>query len=167
MVIGGIAASLIGRPRATRDIDVVVWIDSGEWDSFLKSGENHGFYPRLKNALDFAKENRVLLLCHRPSGIDVDISFGALPFEKEAIRRSVKKRIKGFDLALPTPEDLVIMKAVAHRQKDLVDIDSILDVNSNLDRSRVRRWVKEFAKALEMPELVEDLEKIIRAHKKR
>jgi len=163
MVIGGIAASLLGRPRATRDIDVVVWIAPDRWKSFLKAGRDHGFFPRLRKVLDFAKENRVLLLRHRPSGIDIDISLGALPFEEEAIRRAVKKRIKGVRVSLPTPEDLIIMKAVAHRPRDVADIESILDANPDLDTKRIRRWVKEFAGALEMPELLDDLEKIIRS----
>ncbi len=163
MVIGGVAASLIGRPRATRDIDVVVWIELGRWKSFLKAGRDHRFFPRLRNVLNFAKKNRVLLLRHRPSGIDIDISLGSLPFEEEAIRRAVKKRIKGVRVNLPTPEDLIIMKAVAHRPRDIADIESILDANPGLDMRSIRRWVKEFARALEMPELFDDLEKIIRS----
>jgi hypothetical protein len=162
VVVGGIAASLLGRPRATRDIDVIVWIDPEKWKTFLKSGQNHGIFPRLRDALNFARENRVLLLRHRPSGIDVDISLGALLFEEEAVRRALKKRIRGVLINLSTPEDLIIMKAVAHRPRDIADIESVLDANPTLDLRRVRHWVREFASALEMPELLQDLEKILR-----
>lgn len=165
MVIGGIAASLLGRPRATRDIDVVVWINLEACKSFLETSEEYGFSPRIKKVLDFVKKNRVLLMRHRPSGIDVDISLGSLLFEEEAIQRAVEKRIKGVRVSLPTPEDLIIMKAVAHRPRDLADIESILDANPGLDLKRVRLWVKEFGRVLEMPELLEDVEKIIRAIK--
>jgi hypothetical protein len=56
-----------------------------------------------------------------------------------------------------TPEDLIVFKAVAHRSKDLLDIEGIIRSHPNLDRERVERWVREFAAALEMPELWEDI----------
>lgn len=58
---------------------------------------------------------------------------------------------------LPTPEDLIIQKAVAHRPKDLLDIQAIIERHPELDRERIRYWVCEFAKLLEMPELWEDI----------
>lgn len=167
MVIGGVAVSLLGRPRATRDIDAVVWLESERWKGFLEASEEHGFVPRVKNVLEFARQNRVLLMHHRPSRIDIDISFGALPFEKEAIQRAVEKRIRGVPIVLPTPEDLTIMKAVAHRPRDLADIEAILDAHPDLNLKRVRRWLREFATALEMPELLDDIERLVRRHRKK
>jgi hypothetical protein len=52
----------------------------------------------------------------------------------------------------PLPENLIIMKAVAHRPQDLADIEAILVANLKLNLRRVRHWVREFAAALEMPE---------------
>jgi len=80
-----------------------------------------------------------------------------LPFEEEAVARGAVHRIGDVELRLPTPEDLIIFKAVAHRPKDLLDIEGILRSHSDLDRTRVERWVREFAAALEMPELWEDI----------
>ena len=54
---------------------------------------------------------------------------------------------------LPTPEDLIIMKAVAHRPKDWLDIQGIIQSHPDLDRRRIREWVTQFAELLEMPEL--------------
>jgi hypothetical protein len=62
---------------------------------------------------------------------------------------------------LPSPEDLIIFKAVAHRPKDLVDIQAIVENYSNLDRDRIRMWVKEFAEVLDMPELWDDIDELI------
>ena len=66
-------------------------------------------------------------------------------------------RIGDLELRLPTPEDLIILKAVAHRGKDLLDIQGILKSQPDLDRTRIERWVRDFATALEMPELWEDI----------
>jgi hypothetical protein len=107
------------------------------------------------------------LVRHKPSGIDVDITFGSLPFEKKAIRQVVWVNVKGIRLPLPTPEDLIIMKAIAHRTRDLADIESILDTHSKLNLQRIRRWVGEFSTAINMPEILDDLERILARRRKK
>ena len=47
------------------------------------------------------------------------------------------------------------MKAVAHRPKDLLDIQAIIESNPGIDKSRIQKWVKEFSQVLESPELWE------------
>jgi hypothetical protein len=39
----------------------------------------------------------------------------------------------------------------------LLDIREIIESHPDLDRERVRHWVREFAQALEMPELWDDI----------
>ena len=38
VVIGGLAASLLGRPRLTRDMDMLVLVDQGQWAEFMAAG---------------------------------------------------------------------------------------------------------------------------------
>ena len=59
---------------------------------------------------------------------------------------------------LPSPEDLIIMKAVAHRPKDLIDIQTVIDSHPDLDIDRIRHWVTSFADVLETPSLWTDIE---------
>jgi hypothetical protein len=103
----------------------------------------------------------MLLLRHTPSGVDIDISVGSLLFEEEALARGQHRKVGGVLLLLPTPEDLIIMKAVAHRDRDLSDIEGVLDTNPKLDKKRIRHWVGAFAESLEMPELLDDLERLL------
>jgi hypothetical protein len=86
--VGGLAVSLLGRPRATQDVDVVVWLGERSWESFVRAGEGYGFEGRIGDVLEFAKRSRVILLRHVASGISVDVSCGALPFELELIGRA-------------------------------------------------------------------------------
>jgi hypothetical protein len=160
-LIGGVAVSLTVQPRYTNDVDAVIWVDRAQWESLVGAGAAHGFHPRISNLIEFAERSRVLLLTHTPTAINVDISFGALPFEKETIDRAQSFPLRGTLLRVSTPEDLVIMKAVAHRPKDALDIGSIVSVAPNLDRQRIRRWVKDFADILEAPELLADLNRIL------
>lgn len=161
-IVGGVAASLWGRPRMTRDVDAVVLADAIGWKELLESGAGFGFVPRIEDPLEFAHRTRVLLLRHDPDGIDVDISLGALPFESEMIDRRRIVTIAAVDIPVVTPEDLIIMKSLARRPRDLGDIESVLDANPNMDIDRIRRWLRDFSSVLEMPEIHEAFEQLMR-----
>jgi hypothetical protein len=144
----------------TRDIDLVVWLPEARWDSFLRASGARGLEGRIRDALAFARRSKVLLLRHRPTGIDVDVSLGSLSYMKEVIDRGVWRALGDLSLPLPRSEDLVVLKAVAHRPRDTADIEAILEAQPDLDREHARRWVGEFARALQAPEILSDLEAI-------
>lgn len=166
VIIGGVAASLLSRPRLTRDVDAMVVLDEEKWVEFLAAGEGLGFVPRLADPLGFARKARVLLVRHEASGVDVDVAFGALPFEEEALARAAWVEVSGILVPLPTVEDLIIMKAVAHRPRDLSDVESLLDAHPKLDTARILEWVREFSIALEKPDILRDLECLLSRHLK-
>src|SRR5262249_36136819 len=153
-IIGGAAIGFLAQPRATQDVDAVTWLDLSETAGFIKSGARYGFLPRISDPIEFALKSRVLLLQHNQTKIDVDISLGALPFEQEMIERAIEFTTPELTAQVATPEDLIITKAVAHRKRDLLDIDNLVSVYPNLDLSRIRHWVGQFASVLEAPELL-------------
>lgn len=53
------------------------------------------------------------------------------------------------------------MKAVAGRPKDLQDMEALLVGNPGVDLEFVRQWVREFAAAMSMPDMLEQLERAI------
>lgn len=161
VIIGGVAASLLGRPRVTRDVDAVIILEERLWEDFLKSGISFGFVPRRTDTIPFARKNRILLVHHKPSGIDADISLGALSFEKEMIAHGTSIVLNGVKIPLPRPEDLLVMKTIARRPRDIADIESILDANKTLNLRIVRRWIRAFSASLEMPEILEEFENIV------
>ena len=128
----------------------------------MPAGAAHGFVPRISDAAAFARTQRVLLLQHQPTGVTIDLSCGVLPFEDEVIARARTLTVGSLQLKVATPEDLIIMKAIARRPRDIADIEALLNIDSNLDLARVRYWVRQFAEALEMPELLDNLERILR-----
>jgi predicted nucleotidyltransferase len=155
VIIGGIAASLLGEPRFTADVDVVILLSVEDLPVLVDAAEKQGLVPRIADAEIFARKNRVLLLRHQASGINIDISLGILPFEMEMVARSQSLQVGGLNLRLPTPEDLIILKAIAHRPQDLIDIQAIVASNPDFDRERVQFWVEQFGAALELPDLWE------------
>lgn len=167
MVVGGIAASLLGRPRATRDIDALAVVPDDQWTELVGSAKAHGILPRIANPIEFAHRTRVLLLRHTESGIDIDIILSGLPFEADAVSRATVHDLGGVRVRLPQVEDLLIMKAVAHRPQDLRDIEGLLDVFPAADVESVRRWIRDFAAAAELPDLPEEFERLLAQRKAR
>jgi hypothetical protein len=161
LIIGGIAVSAHGTPRTTRDIDSVVFIDEDGLNAFIESGRPFGFVPRIPNLPDFARSTRVLLFVHEAAGIPIDLSLGALPFELESLARGVSRSIGDVEVRVPSIEDLIIMKAIASRPIDLADIDGLLNMHPNLDRRRIREWVRDFADVLESTEILDNLDRLL------
>lgn len=161
VIIGGIAASLLGRPRLTRDIDAMVDVPETDWQTILNATADYEITPRVERPLEFARNTRVLLLRHAPSQIDIDIVLAALPFEREAVASGQLMMLDQIEVHLPRIEDLMIMKAIAHRPRDLLDLEGLLSAHPAADIGRVRRCVREFATAATMPALVDDLEAVI------
>ena len=162
LIIGGIAASILGRPRLTRDVDVLILLEEKRWQTFLSAGRRFGFVPRLDDAVGFARRSRVFLVRHKPSDVDVDISLAGLPFEEESIAEVRWTKVGTLSLPLPTPENLIIMKAIAHRPQDMADVKALLDAHPKLNLRKVRQWVKEFSRALDASDIIDDLESLIR-----
>lgn len=162
VIIGGIAASLLGTPRLTVDLDAVFLLGLDDLPRLLAEAAKHGVEPRIADPVAFAKRSRVLLLRHTMSGTDIDLSLGILPFEVEMVERSQMIDLGVIQLRLPTPEDLIILKAVAHRQKDLEDIKAIAASHPKLDRDRIQFWVEQFGEALDIPNLWEMISRFLK-----
>ena len=120
-----------------------------------------GIEPRISDAEAFARKNRVLLLRHVASGTNIDLSLGVLPFEIEMVERSKALEVGPIMLRLPTPEDLIILKAVAQRPKDLEDIQAIAASHPELNKERIRFWLEQFGEALDAPDLWEIISRLL------
>jgi predicted nucleotidyltransferase len=153
VIIGGVAVGFLGKPRFTADVDAMFLLSIQDIPQFLKLASKEDIVPRIKDAEAFAGKTRVLLLKHAPSETEIDISLGILPFEEQIVERGSTKVVSGLSIRLPTPEDLIIMKAIAHRPKDLEDIRTIADKYPKLDIKRIRQWVSDFGEVLGTPEL--------------
>jgi len=53
IVIGGVAASLLGRPRLTRDVDGLVVIPDKDWPKFLSSSARFHFFAAHRQGFGF------------------------------------------------------------------------------------------------------------------
>lgn len=163
-IIGGIAVSLLTEPRTTQDIDATIWSEEISIEVLLASAASVGIVSRIKSPLEFASQARILLLKHQDSGVSIDLSLGALPFEKEMIERSQTIAIGAVRFRVASPEDLIISKAVPMRPQDLADIDKLLSYYPKVDFARIRALVGEFQLLLDRPEYIQKLEELLLQH---
>jgi len=162
MIIGGLAASLLGRPRFTNDIDLVVLDLDDRLPEFFEKIKKFGIEPRIEDAEDFARKSRVLLMRHKESGINIDISMGLLPFERESVSRKKIESAFGLEVPLPLPEDLIIFKAISRRPKDIEDIKAIIARHSDLDKGHILSVIHEFSDILESEDIYDNLKKLLK-----
>lgn len=163
MVIGGLAVIARGVRRMTTDIDAAVRGDAVRVDRLLDAFARFRIEPRIGNAASFARENLVLLLRHRPTGIDLDVSLAWTSFEHEALASATPVRFGTVRVPMATPEALVVFKSLAARPQDIEDATTLLALHPDIDIARVRRTVHTLALAAEEPEVDRALEAVIAA----
>jgi hypothetical protein len=154
VIIGGTAVQHWGEPRFTQDIDVTVSAPLDDLDSFLQQVLKQ-FSPRLEDALEFAKRNRVILV-RASNGYPLDISLALPGYEDEVMKRAVLYQIEqDKTIRICSAEDLIIHKAVAGRPQDIRDIEGIVYRQGQvLDVAHIRKWLETFADILGRPELI-------------
>jgi hypothetical protein len=130
VVVGGIAVGAHGVPRATKDVDFLV-ADS----AFTKHGKLVAFAPGVPIQVD---------------GIMIDYLSIVEGKEMEKLVAQVSK-----DLTVVPIEQLMYMKLVANRPKDVGDVLALLE--AGIDSDGVREWLAQHA-----PEVVARFDRMVR-----
>jgi Nucleotidyltransferase of unknown function (DUF6036) len=159
--IGGLPVQHWGEPRLTRDIDITLLTGFGREKDFITSILK-SYQPRLPDTEEFALRYRVLLV-RSDSGIALDISLGALPFEQRMVNRSViVEFLPGIELRICSPEDLVVMKCFADRPQDWQDVASVIvrQGPERLDWTYIERHLEQLASLKEGSDIMERLARL-------
>jgi hypothetical protein len=161
LVIGGLAVIALGEPRTTADVDVLVYASDAEAEALVAQAIAAGFDARLEIERERLHATGTLRLRHGP--FQLDAITASMPFEEDVRRRAIKKRMFGRQVLLPTPEDLVILKVLAGRDKDLLDAVGVARRHrSRLDRAYVERVIQDVCEAAEDVSHWERLQQVLR-----
>ncbi len=125
-LIGGVAVQRWGEPRATRDVDAMVFTDLRD-----ELGVIHDLISRFElrrpDAATFAMMSRVLLMLDPRHQTGIDVALGAFEYDRKAADRATACDYEpGFALRTCSAEDLIVYKAFANRDIDWHDIKGIL-----------------------------------------
>jgi hypothetical protein len=117
------------------------------------------FPPRHPDPIAFAQQTRIVPVRAR-SGCPIDISLSLPGYEDEMMGRAVDYTLEpGRTVRMASAEDLIIHKAVAGRPQDVKDIAGVVyRQRGTLDTTYIRRWLREFAAALDFLEILDRFE---------
>jgi hypothetical protein len=156
--IGGIALMRWGEPRETVDANLTLLTGYGLEKPFVEALLRR-FEGRIPDAESFALQDRVLLM-RSASGVGLDVSLGALPYEEMVVdRSSLFAYTPQVTLRTCSAEDLIVLKAFAGRGQDWVDVERVIVAQTGrLDWSYVRLQLQPLAELKGEPVILDHLE---------
>ncbi|MDP9405486.1 MAG: nucleotidyl transferase AbiEii/AbiGii toxin family protein [Actinomycetota bacterium] len=138
VVAGGVAVVLHGHPRLTADLDLVVDLAPDQARAAVEALTALGLRPRLPvDPFGFAdpqtrkrwvrERQLVAFTLHDPDNplLGVDLFADPPATFEDLWRRAVRMRIGDLDVPVVSLDDLVAMKRVSGRPKDLDDVDAL------------------------------------------
>ena len=138
---GALALGFYAEPRGTLDVDLNIFADADEPGEALDALSAGGVAFDRGQAIAAIASRGDLFLRHR--GCRLDLFFNSIPFHAIASRRTREVRLLGVRVPILAPEDLIVLKLLFHRHKDIVDIERIVAAGTALDWPYVRHWLIE------------------------
>jgi len=137
IVVGGIAVNLHGVPRATADLDLLLRMESSNFNGFLEAMKRLGFRPgiplrleevTLENLRRWRREKNLKALSFKNPRVpyeEVDVVLDH-PLDFEAVYRRIEfVRAGGILLPLVSLRDLMRLKEHSGRPQDLSDLEAL------------------------------------------
>ena len=137
---GAIAYGFWGNPRGTRDLDVNLFVSAEHAERALDALVAAGVRLDRQLALKTGEERGDARGFYED--VPIDLFFMSIPLHEAAAGRTVQVKLLGQTIRILSAEDLVVLKLLFFRGKDIVDIERIVAIQGGrLDRGYVRRWL--------------------------
>ena len=165
-LFGAQAVIAYGVPRLSADVDVTVELAPDAPERFVRDMEAGGFTLRVDDP-EFLRQTRVLPFVHAATGMPLDVVLAGSGLEEEFLGRANTTDIGGAKVPLIDIADLVIVKVLAGRPKDVEDARNLWRLRgSHIDRRRILRLLRLLEEALGQSDLVPSFESIAEEHKR-
>ena len=126
VIVGGVALGVFGRPRATRDVDVVIAIDPDRvaWflDELIVSGLKFGHRVSVEAKLKSGRPAKIIW----DKKFSLDWRLATFAIDREAIANSESVIVLGKRLLIARPEELIVSKLARFSDQDRSDIRSLI-----------------------------------------
>lgn len=159
-VFGAQAVIAYGVPRLSADVDVTVDLIPDHPERFAREMKEAGFVLRVDDA-EFVRRTRVMPFVHLATAMPLDVVLAGSGLEDEFLDRSKAVDLGGTTVPLIDPEDLIIVKVLAGRGKDMDDAKGVWRLRErDMDVERIRRILRLLEEALDRSDLVSGFESI-------
>lgn len=157
-LFGAQAAILYGAARFTEDIDITVELGNIQTSVLVLALEKVGFASRLRDER-FVEQTRVVPLVYEATNTPVDIVLAGPGIEELFFDGARQIDVDGELVPVASPEDLVVMKVLAGRAKDLEDVVAVLAAQEQFDEKRTRSLIELLERALDQSDLMPAFER--------
>lgn len=162
-LIGGLAAIVHGSVRTTADVDIIIFTELDELEHVLAIFGND-YISLQPNPLAFFQRCFFVPLQYTKTKVRVDVAAALSDFERKVISRGVRKPFNKIPVNVCTVEDLLLMKLIAGRAKDELDVGVLFPSHrKQLDLKYLRARAKEFIE-VERSDVIKNLEKLLRKY---
>jgi hypothetical protein len=148
VVMGGLAVRAYAIPRATEDIDFTLALSRERLSELYEALEEHGYavpepyrqgWVDQVNGLSLIKLKRYV----QDRSIDVDLFLAESSYQEELLSRRQLADVERRQLWLASPEDLILLKLISGRPRDLIDVGDVFFTQGELDLKYMQHWARE------------------------
>ena len=162
-LIGGLAVSVHGIPRPTHDLDFTIALARDRtsllFDAVVELGYSvsdefiNGWVDQV-GGLPLIRVRKWV----RGGSIDVDIFLAESRFQASLLARSARVEVDGVPSQVASPEDLILLKLIASRPRDIGDVMDIFLAQGQLDETYLRHWATELGVLDQLNHVMSDIE---------
>lgn len=147
---GAVAMAFSGYPRGTRDVDVLILLPALRSQDLADSFNAAGFRMRDEHDNPIPTDVVRMTTTARDMGhfrvwwhdTKVEVFTPRVPLQDAVLKRRVQVPLGNDTLWITTPEDLILLKMIFHRPKDIEDVRRLIAANREaLDRAYIESWI--------------------------
>ena len=151
MFIGAVPVAAWGRARATTDADFAVSLELPD-QTCMDHHMTKAGVEKVSGPVEIPGKRLVLSKYWAPvpegEGIGIDVflatGYDVGRFLRDSLARKVAARFHGKDYWVCPPEDLILLKILAFRARDVDDVATVLEKRyATLDWKHIHRWACE------------------------
>lgn len=161
---GGLAVNFYEQERATRDVDFLVYEKKDNLAPILEELSRHDIRSHTQEAPSFMPPDArfwfVPLQFGLPDAppVDVDLLVSRDELMAFLIENSKTTDVNGQRLGVLGLEGLMVLKLMAFRRKDQLDLEVIMQKNPEYDRTALTKWVRELGLESRLRQMELDVE---------
>lgn len=137
VIVGGVAAILYGRPRATFDVDIVINIQPSDTEavkSLVQAFSSHSLEVFEHKIVSTLKERNYFSVFDTKTPFRVDAKGVYTRLDSMLLKNRKKANLLDLEVWIASPEDMVITKLIYGSPQDIEDVISIiLNLKEKLD----------------------------------
>jgi hypothetical protein len=157
--MGGIAVRVHGIPRPTHDIDFTLALGRERLPELYDAVRGLGYTVPEEFAGGWVDQVAGMPLVKfrlylAGQGLDIDVFLAESRFQSELLARRRRAQLEETPVWIVSPEDLILLKLLARRPRDLADIGDILFTQGQLDEAYLRHWAQELGVLAELEKVL-------------